>query len=189
MTRIFISHASEDKDDIARPLAESLVQSGFSVWFDEFSLQIGDSLKTSIDEGLAMADYGVVILSPAFFSKRWTREELDGVTAIEISRKKKALLPIWHNLDFDDVVGYSPSLAGKFAIKSSAGMDSIMNSITQAINEREAFKTTDNLDEATIHVPNPRWKNNASPNEIEKRMLSRKLGNQGFSASPACVSY
>ena len=35
---IFISHASEDKDDFVRPLAQALVEEGLSVWYDEFEL-------------------------------------------------------------------------------------------------------------------------------------------------------
>jgi hypothetical protein len=40
---VFISHASEDKDEIVRPLATALQSSGLSVWYDKFELRIGDS--------------------------------------------------------------------------------------------------------------------------------------------------
>jgi TIR domain len=49
---VFISHASEDKEDFVRPLAESLSRSGLRVWYDEFTLKVGDSLRRSIDYGL-----------------------------------------------------------------------------------------------------------------------------------------
>jgi len=39
---VFISHASEDKDDIVRPLANALQAAGLEVWYDEFELKIGD---------------------------------------------------------------------------------------------------------------------------------------------------
>ena len=42
---LFICHASEDKEVVARPLAEYLREKGYRVWYDEFSLKIGDSLK------------------------------------------------------------------------------------------------------------------------------------------------
>lgn len=41
----FISHATEDKDEIVRDLANALIQVGFDVWYDEFELKIGDSLR------------------------------------------------------------------------------------------------------------------------------------------------
>ena len=45
---VFVSHASEDKE-FARALAEGLSKKGLSVWFDDFELKVGDSLRRSID--------------------------------------------------------------------------------------------------------------------------------------------
>ena len=59
---IFISHASEDKDSFVRPLATELSRLGLRVWYDEFSLQLGDSLSASIDGGLAESDAGLVVI-------------------------------------------------------------------------------------------------------------------------------
>lgn len=52
-TDLFISHASEDKADFVKPLADELINLGVSVWYDEYTLRIGDSLRRSIDQGLA----------------------------------------------------------------------------------------------------------------------------------------
>jgi hypothetical protein len=65
---VFISHASEDKDAIARPLAECLQARGCSVWFDEYELVLGDSLRGKIGDGLRHSQVGVVILSRSFFA-------------------------------------------------------------------------------------------------------------------------
>jgi len=120
MTRrdVFISHASEDKESIARPLAEALILAGFLVWFDEYELRIGDSLRGKIDEGLASARYGVVVLSKNFFSpkKQWTRRELDGLTAREDADGKKRILPVWHEITRQEVASHSPTLAGLYAL-------------------------------------------------------------------------
>jgi TIR domain-containing protein len=70
---IFVSHAAEDKATVARPLAAALRRAGARVWLDEQELTIGDSLSEKIDEGLAHSQFGVVILSPAFFAKHWPR--------------------------------------------------------------------------------------------------------------------
>lgn len=64
---LFISHASEDKESFVRPLAHFLRELGLKVWYDEFTLSVGDSLSRSIDNGLARSRYGVVVISPAFF--------------------------------------------------------------------------------------------------------------------------
>jgi hypothetical protein len=52
---VFISHTSKDKDLFVRPLAVALQSLGVSVWYDEFSLHLGDSLSKSIDKGLALS--------------------------------------------------------------------------------------------------------------------------------------
>ena len=76
---VFICHASEDKEPFVRPLAESLQAEHVEVWFDEFSLKLGDSIRRSIDRGLRQSRFGVVVLSPAFFEKNWPQYELDGL--------------------------------------------------------------------------------------------------------------
>lgn len=115
---LFISHASEDKDDFVRPLAEALTARGLRVWYDEFQLRIGDSLRQSIDRGLANSRYGVVVLSSSFFAKNWPQYELNGLVAREMNGIK-VILPIWHKVTKNDVLAYSPSLADKVALNSS----------------------------------------------------------------------
>lgn len=116
---MFISHASEDKDDIARPLAELLRNRRLDVWFDEFALTAGDSLRRTIDVGLRDSLFGVVILSPEFFRKDWTQAELNGLVARERAHGHKVILPIWHRVTRDDVLASSPTLADKVALNSS----------------------------------------------------------------------
>lgn len=111
---VFISHASEDKDDIVRPLANSLINQGLVVWYDEFSLRIGDSLRQKIDKGLASSRVGLVVLSPRFIAKGWTNYELDGIVTRAVSGEQ-ILLPIWHELTKQDVIDFSPSIADKVA--------------------------------------------------------------------------
>ena len=111
---VFISHASEDKGQVVRPLAAALQASGLKVWYDEFELRIGDSLRRRIDRGLARSRFGVVVLSPAFFGRDWPEYELDGLVTKAVSGEQ-VLLPIWHNVTKQQVVGYSPSLADRLA--------------------------------------------------------------------------
>jgi hypothetical protein len=111
---VFISHASEDKGEVVRPLAEALRNGGLDVWYDEFELKIGDSLRRKIDYGLARSRFGVVVLSKAFFGKGWTNYELDGLVTRSVTGEQ-ILLPIWHNITKQQVIEYSPSLADKLA--------------------------------------------------------------------------
>jgi hypothetical protein len=116
---LFVSHASEDKDEIARPLVEALKERGLTVWFDEQTLRVGDSLRRKIDEGLKQSRFGVVILSPHFFEKEWPQVELDGLTAKATASGETVILPIWHHLSKDDVLSRSPTLAGVMALNTS----------------------------------------------------------------------
>ena len=55
---VFICHASVDKTGFVRPFAEALRRLGVTVWYDEFSLEIGDSVSEQIDKGIAAAKFG-----------------------------------------------------------------------------------------------------------------------------------
>lgn len=115
---VFISHASNDKSAVARPLRNALEELGVKVWFDAFELGIGDSLRRKIDQGLAGSSFGVVILSTAFFAKDWPQYELDGLVTRSVAGQQ-SILPIWHDITRDEVVAQSPSLADKLARSTS----------------------------------------------------------------------
>lgn len=115
---VFISHASEDKGEVVRPLANALQSGGLRVWYDEFELKIGDSLRRKIDRGLSASHFGVVVLSKSFFTKGWPNYELDGLVTRAVTGEQ-ILLPIWHNISKQEVMTYSPSLADKLARSTS----------------------------------------------------------------------
>ncbi len=112
--KLFISHASEDKEDFVEPLAHALCDAGFEVWYDKFVLTMGDSLLRKISEGLNQADFGIVVLSKHFFTKKWPQAELDGLFSLE-TVERKVVLPIWKDVTEADVKAFSPILASKLA--------------------------------------------------------------------------
>lgn len=128
----FISHASEDKDDFVRPLAERLRDEHIEVWYDEFSLRVGDSLRRSIDKGLTRSRFGVVVLSPSFFDKSWPQWELDGLVARDME-ERGILLPVWHGVTRADVLAYSPPLADKLAASSANGLEQVVRQLCDVI--------------------------------------------------------
>jgi TIR domain len=130
---VFISHASEDKDQIARPLAEALRSEGYHVWYDEFTLTVGDSLRKSIDQGLTRSSFGVVILSEYFFGKHWPEQELNGLASNEVNGKK-VILPVWHNVGFERVRSFSPVLADRLAVDSAKGVQFIVEQLKLAMS-------------------------------------------------------
>lgn len=116
---VFVSHASEDKDDFVRDFVKCLQQNGLQVWYDEFTLRVGDSLRRSIDNGLKNSRYGIVVLSEAFFSKEWPQRELDGLFAREVNGEK-VILPIWHKISKNEVMKFSPIIADMLALNTSS---------------------------------------------------------------------
>jgi hypothetical protein len=139
---VFISHASEDKEAVALPLAQRLRELGVTVWLDAFELKIGDSLRRKIDAGLSGSRFGVVVFSRTFFSKGWPQYELDGLVTLHVSGEQN-LLPIWHEISKDEVVAQTPSLADKIA-RSTAQytIEEIANEIASVVRPDLALAST-----------------------------------------------
>jgi len=126
----FISHASEDKDLVARPLAHFLKTAKFNVWYDEFTLKLGDSLRASIDSGLNASSHGIAILSRSFFEKSWPQRELAAL--VSLSTESRRLLPIWHNVKASEVARFSPMLADVKAATTERGLQWVTEQIVAA---------------------------------------------------------
>ena len=104
------------------------------VWYDEFELRIGDSLRRKIDRGLAKSRFGIVVLSHAFIRKGWTNYELDGIIS-KANTGEQVLLPIWHGITKQEVLDYSPSLADKVARNTASyTVEEIAEEIAELIN-------------------------------------------------------
>lgn len=132
MSSIFVSHASEDKPEFVRPLAHALKQHGLKVWYDEFTLRPGDSLRRSIDKGLAECSTGVVVLSKAFFAKEWPQRELDALFTAEVAGRTQ-LLPIWYGISADEIAATSPLLADRIAIMGDLGVEEVASQIANLV--------------------------------------------------------
>jgi hypothetical protein len=133
---VFVSHASEDKETVARPLAEALEARAVSVWLDEVEMKIGDSLRRKIDQGIRSSRFATVVFSNAFFAKGWTQYELDGIVTMSVAGIQN-ILPIWHNITKDEIVARSPSLADKVARSTSTHtIDQIAEEIASVVKGR-----------------------------------------------------
>jgi hypothetical protein len=132
---VFLSHASEDKDDIARPLKDALESRGLTVWFDEIKIKVGQSIRQEIEKGIAHARFGVVVLSPDFFAKQWTQAELDALFSKKMATGENLILPIWHRVTKDQVQAQSPLVAGILALNTSLmTVDEIADAIADVVS-------------------------------------------------------
>jgi len=164
--KLFISHASEDKAAFVKGLADALkANSKFAVWYDDYSLRVGDSLLQSISKGLRSCDYAIVVISPGFISKKWTNEELAACFALETT-ERKIILPIWHDVTEEDVRLYNPMLADRVALKSSQSLQAITSEIEAVTTYAQKAK----------QLANPSLKERAV--DIRNQIIERETRNQ-----------
>jgi len=133
---VFISHAYEDKEDFVKPLADKLIENNVEVWYDEYTLSLGDRLRRSIDKGLSESTYGIVVFSNNFFNKSWSQYELDGLLQLQSLTVAKRILPIWHNITKEEIIKYSPPLADLYAISSNQDIELIVEKILNVIKPK-----------------------------------------------------
>lgn len=128
---VFISYASEDREFV-RGLAEELRDHGIRVWYDEFALQVGDSLAGKIDEGLARSQFGVVVVSDDFLKKKWPQKELNTLLSLHVA-ERATILPVLHGLTFEELQTRKPMLADLLALNSNRGIAPILGAITKRL--------------------------------------------------------
>ena len=136
---LFISHASEDKADVVRPLTALLSERGLRVWVDEQQLVVGDSLRRTIDRGLSHSACAVVILSRNFFAKKWPLLELDSLVSLEALDRMR-ILPVWHGLTHSEVAKHAPLLAARLGIETSMGLDVVCEALCKAVGHYDSAR-------------------------------------------------
>lgn len=147
---VFISHASEDKEEFVDPLANTLEERGLDVWYDDFQISIGDSIPEEIDKGLSESEYGVVVLSHQFFQKDWTKKELNSLISMDTAQEDNLILPVWYNITAKEVSDYSPLLASPKAITTNGtDIKQVASKITNEI-DIEKEPNGDNFDSRTV---------------------------------------
>ncbi|MFV1975536.1 MAG: toll/interleukin-1 receptor domain-containing protein, partial [Candidatus Scalindua sp.] len=140
---VFVSHASEDKEDFVDALVKKLEEFNLEVWYDKNELTIGDDIQQNIISGIEFSLTGIVVLSPHFFdrNKSWTKEELNKF----LSRKEqnsKVILPVLHNMSVEDLRKENPGLADVLGAKSDEGVDHVAEKIAEVIARIKAQKNS-----------------------------------------------
>lgn len=92
--KVFVSHASEDKDRFVIEFAKRLRARGVDAWLDKWEMLPGDSLVDKIfEEGLKGASAVIVVVSKFSIAKPWVREELNAGVVQRINKGAK-LIPV-----------------------------------------------------------------------------------------------
>ncbi|MCY4400712.1 MAG: toll/interleukin-1 receptor domain-containing protein [Gemmatimonadetes bacterium] len=130
----FICHDSRDKESVAQPLALELQKMMCPVWFDEFSLRVGDSLRARIEKGLRECPKCVLIITPRFLSNEgWTKREFDSIYTRELVEEKRVILPVWYGVSVGEAYEYSPILADRVAVNWELGKEEVARKLLQAM--------------------------------------------------------
>ncbi|RWA71908.1 toll/interleukin-1 receptor domain-containing protein [Mesorhizobium sp.] len=130
----FISHDSRDKAEIAEKLAIALSTRMCPVWYDEYSMQVGDSLRESIEKGLKECRKCILILTPNFLANGgWAKTEYQSIFTRELIERQKVILPVWAGVTAKDIYDYSPILADRVALQWDDGLDTVATKLVAAI--------------------------------------------------------
>jgi hypothetical protein len=90
---VFLSHSSED-NTFCDCLARDLVDYDVEVWYDEWEIKVGDSLRNKIAAGIETNDYLAVVLSKASVQSQWVQQELNAALDKELKQRQVFVLPL-----------------------------------------------------------------------------------------------
>jgi hypothetical protein len=133
----FIAHDSRDKASLARPLADELIRLGLIVWFDEFSLKIGDRLSESIDRGLTTCRQAVLLVTPHLLENAtWANTEMSALLSRAVYTAN-VIIPVWSGVNRENVAARSARLADIVALHALPSVNELASKIYAAIGGPE----------------------------------------------------
>lgn len=128
----YVGHASEDKDEIVRPLVDRLRKLGIKAWYDESNIGSGDIPLKKMDEGLKNSTSGLLIISHSFLNKKYTMEELYALLDAAVEKGKPIFL-VLHKMTKEELREHSPLLATRHFFHSDEGVDKIAEKLCERI--------------------------------------------------------
>jgi len=138
---VFISHASEDKQNVVDPLVQALSQAEISCWYDKEQILWGDGIARSINDGLGKAKYVIAVISIDFLRKGWPLEELHAILNKQISSGETRVLPllVGPDKDLELITEKLPLLNDRKYLRWTEGIDVIVNSMLARLSRLEFF--------------------------------------------------
>lgn len=129
---VFIGHASEDKDNVARPIFDACKKANLKVFFDEKDIGWGDSLTEVINNALGRSKYFLAIVSMSSIGKSWPERELFSAISNDINRKQK-ILPLVVG-DSKEVFNHFPILADRLYLTWDGDAEKIASRIKALVS-------------------------------------------------------
>ncbi len=178
---VFISHASEDKAEIARPIYEACEAAGIKTFLDESHIAWGESFTMKINTALGAARTILVVISATSIAKDWPLQEVNTALALEVAGEKTVVplivgkpdlsrLPLIRNKDFMVWNGDAAAVARRLAEIVRSG-----SSVKAGHGKRVAAKG-----DAAVSVPQIKPTSGAGPepgnSQPNRKWLRRLLG-------------
>lgn len=147
----FLSHATEDKDRFAVPLAKRLLAQGIDVWVDQWEIKAGDSLvKKVFTSGIDNASVFIVVLSRTSITKPWVSEELDAAVIRKIEGSCKIIPVLLDDLETTQVP--QPLRHLLWVSASKHGLDGTATEIVRSVYD---LRTKPPLGPAPAYLSSP----------------------------------
>ena len=142
MKSIFLSHSSVDKPFV-RELHKFLEYQNIKSWIDEAEITIGDSLISKIAEGIKLADFVAIILSPNSINSEWVKKELKLAMIQEKENGKKKILPILiENCEIPKYLHGKKYGDFRTSSKSLSGLMELLKILKNQKNNKQNIKQT-----------------------------------------------
>ena len=90
---VFLSHSGHDKP-VVRELAERLRADGVRVWFDEWEIQLGDSIFSKVEAALQQSRVLVLCMSEHAFGSDWATLESQTFRFRDPLNRQRRFIPV-----------------------------------------------------------------------------------------------
>lgn len=127
--KVYLAHASEDKA-MVRPIAEYLMANGVEVWFDEWEIEPGDSLRQKMEDGLGVMTHFVVVLTETSIAKPWVAKEIDVGLVHQVGGKSR-FVPLVVGVDASKL---SPFIQAMLFLKLDPSSDADLKGLVDRLH-------------------------------------------------------
>lgn len=149
---VFLCHAFEDQESLTDRLCSGLQRRGIRVWYSAKDMPLGEDLDEFIfDRVIPQCRYGVVVISRDYFVAGWAKKELIALRRHEALRKYKMILPVWHEVDEQQVKNELPFLVNRFAARTDKGLEVVIGKLAGEIRPNRPVRLMNELFRAMYH--------------------------------------
>jgi len=108
---VFVSHASEDTEDFVEPLVDELKRRGVTSWYDRERMTYGDAILQRMKDGLRDSRSGVIVASPHYFGKMFTKPELNALLMRALADESRKVIAVLYQMNGRELSEADPILA------------------------------------------------------------------------------